>query len=88
MKRRGKSPPGASAKAASHGKPLPQQDQIGDDAVARGAINPGFWSHRQMIAASVRGEHRIRLTAAGASLLPGAVPEGRRRTGSYVFRFG
>ena len=50
----GKSPPGASARAAPHGKPLPQQDQIGDDAAARGAISPGFWSHRQMIAVPLR----------------------------------
>ena len=50
----GQEPTGRAARAAPHGKPLPQQDQIGDDAAARGAISPGFWSHRQMIAVPLR----------------------------------
>lgn len=32
-------------------------------------MNPGFWSHRQMIAHPLQAEDRIRLTAIGVLLL-------------------
>lgn len=56
-----KRPPGVEA-IRTAGKPLPEQDQIGDDVAARDAINLGFWSHRQMVATRLNG-YRIRLTA-------------------------
>ena len=37
----GKSPPGASARAAPHGKPLPQQDQIEGESLLAASGTPG-----------------------------------------------